>query len=183
MVRPSITKGYKQTMASQQSSQPTRRAPQQQVFKPRESLVKFTSYFPLIISAVAVVLALTCVLAWKTGFWLIPVMTTFPLFSTVVGATIANRLSKSRVMIDQAGLRLLQGDQVQVAVPWNQVTRLTVRQQNGDNVYEVWVQNRPIALAASYYEGGEQLLAAVSARTNRPWERQREPKQQQQQRR
>jgi hypothetical protein len=163
-------------MASHPSGQPTRRPPaQQQVYKPRESLVKFTQFFPLLVTGVAALMAIGIAIGYYAHMWLIPVMMVFPLFSTIVGATIANRLSKSRVVIDQAGLRVLQGDLVQSHIPWNQVTRLTVRQERGDNVYEVWAQNRPVALAASYYENGEQLLAAVSARTNRPWERQRDP--------
>lgn len=167
-------------MATPSSSQPTRRPAQQQVFKPRESLVKFTQFFPLILAGIAVMVVAGVVVGYYLHQWLIPIMMGFPLFSTGVGASVANRLSKSRVVIDQGGFRVLQGDVVQVHVPWNQVTRLTVRQQNGDNVYEVWVQNRPIALAAPYYENGDQLLAAVSARTNRPWERQRAPQQQNQ---
>jgi hypothetical protein len=161
-------------MAMRPPGAASRPAPQQQVFKPRESLIKFTSFYPLIITGVLVAIGVGIALGYYLHAWLVPVMMAFPLFSTVVGASIAKRLSKSKVVIDQGGLRLVQGDQVQAAVAWNQVTRLTVRQERGDNVYEVWVKNRQFVLPAAYYENGDQLLSAVSARTNRPWERQRE---------
>lgn len=158
------------------ASSPTRRpAPQMQVFKPRESLIKFTRFFPVILTGIAVMVGVGIAIGYYTHMWMIPVMMAFPLFSTGVGAAVANRLSKSRVLIDHTGLRLMQGEVVQANIPWNQVTRLTVRQQNNDNVYEVWIRDRAVTLAAAYYENGEQLLAAVSTRTNRPWERQRDP--------
>ncbi|MDB5102003.1 MAG: hypothetical protein JWM80_6424 [Cyanobacteria bacterium RYN_339] len=161
-------------MATRPPGAQSRPAPQQQVFKPRESLIKFTRFYPLILAGIVVMIGVGIAIGYYLKAWLVPVMMLFPLFSTAVGATIANRLSKSKVVIDPGGLRLVQGEQVQVAVAWNQVTRLTVRQERGDNVYEVWVKNRQYVLPAAYYENGDALLSAVSARTNRPWERQRE---------
>ena len=163
-------------MATHPPNQPTRRAPQQQVFRPRESVIKLTRFFPLVISGVVAMLGVGIAVGFYMNAWLIPLMMAVPLFSTVVGATIASRMSKSRVEIDQVGLRLLSGDTLQAHIPWNHITRLTVRQERGDNVYEVWVKSRVVPLQAAYYENGDQLLAAVSTRTNRPWERLREPK-------
>ena len=56
-------------------------------------------------------------------------------------------------------------------MPWSQVTRLTVRREREDDVYEVWVRNQPVTLPASFFEESDKLLQAVSAKTRRPWER------------
>ena len=156
-------------------NQPARRPSPQQVFKPRASLVKFTKFYPLIIAGVLIMIVLGVLVGYYTHAWLIPVMMLMPLLSTIVGATIASRMSKSKVVLDQTGFRVLSGDVLKAQIRWNQVTRLTVRQERGDNVYEVWIKSRSIALQAAYYENGDQLLAQVSQRTNRPWERQRNP--------
>ena len=148
----------------------------QQVFKPRASVYKFQSYFPIILGGLLVVLLAATAGAyalrtWLTLWWMMPLFMAFPVFSIAGGAIYANRLTKSRIVIDQERLRILQGEQVQANVPWSQVTRLTVRREREDDVYEVWVRNQPVTLPASFFEDSDKLLQAVSARTRRPWER------------
>lgn len=148
----------------------------QQIFKPRASVFKFAKFFPMILAALLVVLAAGfggayMVRQWLPMWWMMPLFMSFPIFSVVGGMLYANRLTKARVVIDQERLRIIQGDRTQANLSWSQITRLTVRQERGDNVYELWVRNEPIQLPAAFFEDGEKLLQAVSARTRRPWER------------
>jgi hypothetical protein len=95
----------------------------------------------------------------------------FPAFSIAGGAIYANRLTQSRIVIDQERMRIMQGSQCQANLPWSQITRLTVRREREDDVYEVWVRNQPVTLPAAFFEDQDKLLQVVSARTRRPWER------------
>lgn len=150
--------------------------PSQQVFKPRASVYKFQSFFPMLLGGLLVVLLLGvagayALRAWLPMWWMIPLFMSFPVFSIAGGAIYASRLTKSRIVVDQERLRILQGDQVQANLPWSQITRLTVRREREDDVYEVWVRNQPVTLPASFFEDSDKLLQVVSARTRRPWER------------
>lgn len=153
-----------------------------QVFKPRASVLKFGKFFGPILVMVLVLLGMGTGVSYMLGqwfpklfsmWWIMPITMSIPLVSVIGGAVYANRLTKARVVIDGQSLRILQGDHVEAHLAWSQITRLTVRQERGDNVYEVWVRDQAVPLPAAFFEDGEKLLQAVSARTRRPWERPR----------
>ena len=52
---------------------------------------------------------------------------------------------------------------------------LHIRKENEDNVYEVWVKNQSIPLPAGFYQDGDKLIKAVSARTKLAWENVKTP--------
>jgi len=144
--------------------------PNQIVFKPRASLVKFSRFFPPILAGLGVLF----ILGLAAGYWLkqplIPVMMAVPIFSIAGGAIYANRLTQGRIVIDMERIRIIEAGAVKANLPWNQITRLTMRQDGDDTVHEMWVKQQAIPLRAAYFEDGDKLLAAVSARTNRGWE-------------
>lgn len=145
-------------------------APQPIVFKPKEQVVKFSKIFPLIYAALAVVFLIALGIGiWAKNF-LIPLFMGIPIFSAVAGGTFVNRLTQSRIVIDGERLRIVQGNVVQANLAWSQITKLTIRKENDDNIYELWVKNQSIPLPAGFYHDGDKLLKAVSARTKLPWE-------------
>jgi hypothetical protein len=149
-----------------------------QVFKPRASVYKFQAFFPLILGGLVAAVALGGGLAWLFRavlpmWWMIPLFMAFPALSIGAGAIYAQRLTRSRVVVDDDRLLLLQGNEVEASIPWSQITRLTVRKEREEDIFEVWLRDQPVRLPAAFFEHSDQLLQAVSARTRRPWERAR----------
>jgi hypothetical protein len=150
--------------------------PSTQVFKPRDTVYKFQRFFPVILGGLLLALlagggGAYALRTWLPMWWMIPLFMAFPAFSIAGGAIYANRLTQSRIVIDQERMRIMQGSQCQANLPWSQITRLTVRREREDDVYEVWVRNQPVTLPAAFFEDQDKLLQVVSARTRRPWER------------
>jgi hypothetical protein len=149
--------------------------PQQIVFKPKEQVLKFSKMFPMIYGGLGVVFLIALGIGLWTKFYLIPVFMAIPIFSAVAGGTFVKRLTQSRIVIDGERLRIVQGNQVQANLAWGQITKLTVRKENDNDIYEMWVKNQPIPLPAGFYHDGDKLLKAVSARTKLAWEAGRTP--------
>jgi hypothetical protein len=150
----------------------------QQVFKPRASVYKFQSFFPLIVAGLVLAVLLGGGIAYALRaylplWWMIPLFMAFPAVSVVAGAVYANRLAASRIVLDGERIRIMQGQTVEANIPWTQISRLTVRRERDDDVFELWLRNQPVRLPAAFFENSDQLLQAVSARTRRPWERMR----------
>lgn len=161
------------------SNRPVVRAPQQppkgaqQVFKPRAAVNQFGRYFPIFYAVFGAIFVITTIAAVYFQLWLMPVFMAFPLISLVAGGVYVSRIQKTRVVIDLERLRILSGTTVKANLPWRAIARLVMKpQQQGGIVYEVWLFNRPapITLPAGFLEDGDKLLAAISARANKPWE-------------
>lgn len=146
-------------------------ATNQQVFKPKDSVLKFSKIFPGLYAIFGAVFVAALVAGVWTGFYLVPVMVAFPILGTVIAGTYASRLSRSRIVIDGERLRIVQGNKVQANLPWGQITKLTIRKEREEDLYEMWVKESPIPLPAAFYNDGDKLIMAVSARTNKPWVR------------
>lgn len=142
----------------------------QHVFKPREAVTAFSRYFPIMYAVFGTIFAITTVAAIYFQLWLMPVFMAFPLISLVAGGVYVNRIKNTRVVIDLERLRVMRASTVVAAVPWRQVSRLTMRQQQGGILYEVWVKDQPIMLPAGFLEDGDKLVQAVSARAQKPWD-------------
>jgi hypothetical protein len=139
---------------------------------------KFQSFFPLILGGLVAVVALGGSVAWMFRavlpmWWMIPLFMAFPALSIGAGAIYAQRLTRSRVVVEDDRLLLLQGTEVEASIPWSQITRLTVRKERDEDIFEVWLRDQPVRLPAAFFEHSDLLLQAVSARTRRPWERPR----------
>jgi hypothetical protein len=137
---------------------------------------KFQSFFPLIVAGLVVAVLLGGGIAYALRtylplWWMIPLFMAFPAVSVVAGAVYANRLAASRIVLDGERIRIMQGQTVEANIPWTQISRLTVRRERDDDVFELWLRNQPVRLPAAFFENSDQLLQAVSARTRRPWER------------
>ncbi|MEB3197548.1 MAG: hypothetical protein VKP62_10135 [Candidatus Sericytochromatia bacterium] len=150
----------------------------QQVFKPRASVYKFQSYYPLIAAGLVVAVAAGAAIAyglraWLPLWWMIPLFMAFPAVSVGVGAIYAQRLTRSRIVLDGERLRIFSGQNLEANIPWSHITRLTVRRERNQEIFEIWLRDQPVQLPVAFFEQGEGLLQAVSARTRRPWERPR----------
>lgn len=150
----------------------------QQVFKPKESMTKFNNFFPKLYAIFGGVFVLALVGGYYLSsafhnptFWLMPVMTGFPIVSMVLTGVFVTRMSKRRIVIDADRIRMLEGNQVQTNLAWHQITRLTIRRERDADLYELWVKNQTIPVYAAFFHDGDKLLQAISARTSLPWER------------
>ena len=141
------------------------------VFKPRATLGKFTKFFPLFYAACGVVMAGCLAAAYFLNMWLIPLMAAIPMASVIATGLYASKMQNQRVVIDHQGLRVLQGKQPTLALTWKSITRLTIRDVQGGNMYELWVRKEASPLMADFFEDSDKLLAAISARAELPWER------------
>jgi hypothetical protein len=148
----------------------------QQVFTPRESVYKFQSFFPLIVAGLLLAVVTGggiafALRAYLPLWWMIPLFMSFPAVSVIAGAVYASRLASSRIVLDADRIRIMQGQRVEANLPWGQISRLTVRKERNEDVFELWVRNQAVRLPVAFFENSEELLQAVSARTRRPWER------------
>jgi hypothetical protein len=80
-------------------------------------------------------------------------------------------MQNTRVVIDGDRIRVVQGKLVTLNLPWHTITRLTIRDVQGGNMYELWVKEKATPLMADFFEDGDKLLKAVSARTSLAWEK------------
>lgn len=151
----------------QATTQPTN----QQVFKPRDTLGSFSKIFPMLYVGFAVVMVLLLVAAYFLNMWIVPIMGAIPMASVILTGTFTTRMQNTRVVIDGDRIRLVQGKQVTLNLPWHTITRLTIRDVQGGNMYELWVKEKATPLMADFFEDGDKLLKAVSARTSLAWEK------------
>ena len=158
-------------MAIRRQGVPTGQIANQQVFKPRDTLGKFTKIFPMLYIGFGVVMAASLAAAFFLGMWLIPLMAAIPMASVIATGVYTKKMAAQRVVIDQERLRVFEGKQPTVNLTWKQITRLTIRDVQGGNMYELWVRQQATPLMAEFFEDSDKLLKAVSARAELPWER------------
>lgn len=146
----------------------------QLVFKPRESLSRFASFFPPLIGATAVLFLAACGVGYYLSNVLIPVMLLIPLGSVSAGMIYAKRMMAARVLIDPQRLRLFQGKQLQLEIPFSAITRLQIQPTDqGDEAFIIWAGAQELPFPAAFFDHQERLLQEISRRSNRPWERPR----------
>lgn len=143
----------------------------QQVFKPRETVQKFSKIFPALYAIFGAIFLVALVAGIWLGYYLVPIMVAFPIFGTIAAGVYASRLAQSVIVIDGDRLRIVQGKAVKANLLWHQITRLTIRKEREEDLYEMWVKDQSVPLPASFYQDGDKLIKAVSARTSLAWER------------
>ncbi|MFN3432277.1 MAG: hypothetical protein ACK46X_20295 [Candidatus Sericytochromatia bacterium] len=153
----------------QAASQPLTNA--QQVFKPRATLGSFTKIFPMLYVGFGVVMVASLAAGFFLGMWLIPLMAAIPMASVIATGLYAQRMTHMRVVLDLERLRVFSGKQPTLNLAWHQITRLTIRDVQGGNMYEVWVKDKATPLMAEFFEDSDKMLQAVSARTSLAWEK------------
>ncbi|HEY9720958.1 MAG TPA: hypothetical protein V6D47_03040 [Oscillatoriaceae cyanobacterium] len=153
-------------------------APGAVVFKPKESMTKFGNFFPKLYAIFGCVFLVALAGGYFLSsrfhngtFWLMPIMTGFPIGSMVLTGIYVGRVSKRKIVIDGDRIRMIEGAQVKTNLQWHQITRLTIRRERDADLYELWVKNQPLAVHAAFFQDGDKLLQAISARTSLAWER------------
>jgi hypothetical protein len=142
----------------------------QQVFKPRDTLGKFTKIFPMLYVGFGVVMVLSLAAGFFLGMWLIPLMAAIPMASVIATGMYAEKMTNMRVVLDQERIRVFSGKQPTLNLAWHQITRLTIRDVQGGNMYELWVKDKATPLMAEFFDDSDKMLKAVSARTSLAWE-------------
>ena len=145
-------------------------AAHQQIFKPKDTIAKFSKLFPAMYVGFGLVLVASVGLAVWLNMWLIPVMAVVPMVSVIATGLYAKKLMSARVVIDAERIRVFQGKQATLSLAWHQITRLTIRQVQDGAMYELWVKDKATPLMADFFVDGDKLLKAVSARTSLSWE-------------
>lgn len=149
----------------------------QLVFKPRESLARFASFFPPLIAGTGLLFLAGCGVGYYLGGTstiLVPAMMLMPLGSVTVGMLYARRMMGARVIIDPQRLRLLQDNKLQMEIPWGAITRLQIQPTDqGDEHFLIWAGAQELPFPAAFFDHQDKLLAEISRRANRPWERPR----------
>lgn len=144
----------------------------QLVFKPREALGKFMSFFPPLLAFTGLLFVLGCGVGWYLGQVLVPVMMLPPLIGVIAGLVYAKRMMAARVVLDPQRLRLFQDKQMQLEIPWGAITRLQIKPtDDGDEAFLIWAGPQELPFPAGFFEHHDKLLAEISRRANRPWER------------
>jgi hypothetical protein len=158
-------------MAIRRQAAPQAQNANQQVFKPRDTLGAFTKIFPMLYIGFGVVMVALLVAAYFLNMWIIPVMGAIPMGSVIATGMFTTKMQNTRVVIDQERIRVAQGKALTLNLAWHQITRLTIRDVQGGNMYELWVKEKATPLMADFFEDGDKLLMAVSARTSLAWEK------------
>jgi hypothetical protein len=158
-------------MAIRRQAVPKSQPLNQQIFAPKDTLGKFSKIFPMLYVGFGVVMVALIAAAYFLNQWVLPLMGAIPMASVIATGTFATKMQNTRVVIDGDRIRIVEGKFVKLNLLWHQITRLTIRQVNDGQMYELWAKDKATPLMADFFVDGDKLLKAVSARTSLAWEK------------